>query len=113
MRQSIINKLNSNNMSKKVIEQIKVVKYFGKGEKEPTVIDNPSESELTTVAKAIDSEYQKVIYQNAKLVEALEELIRLKSMKDNVGKTLEYTELMPIAWKNANQALQNNKKIEG
>lgn len=51
--------------------------------------------------------------RNAKLVEALEELIRLKSMKDNVGKTLEYIELMPIAWKNANQALKNTKNIEG
>lgn len=55
---------------KKVIEQIKVVKYFGKGEKEPTVIDNPSAIELTTVAKAICPEYQKVIDHNKKLFDA-------------------------------------------
>ncbi len=54
-------------MRKKSIEQIKVVKYFGKGEKEPTVIDNPSARELTTVAKAICPEYQKVIDENKKL----------------------------------------------
>ncbi len=102
-------------MSKKVIEQIKVVKYFGKGEKEPTVIDNPSARELTTVAKAICLEYQKVIdhnnflevenarltkvYQkavnkthglnatNAKLVEALEEAKKdMEWMWENLSK---------------------------
>ena len=116
MRQSIINKLNSKNMSKKVIEQIKVVKYFGKGEKEPTVIDNPSARELTTVAKAICPEYQKVIDeveflraehpvniairnenknlidQNAKLVEALREFNtyltnRFSMLRQNAGKS--------------------------
>ena len=133
MRQSIINKLNSNNMSKKVIEQIKVVKYFGKGEKEPTVIDNPSARELTTVAKAICPEYQKVIdhnkflevensrltkvYQkavnkthevnahNAKLVEALEKVKdMLESPKLIDGRVLRHI---------VNEALQNNKNIEG
>ena len=103
MRQSIINKLNSNNMSKKVIEQIKVVKYFGKGEKEPTVIDNPSARELTTVAKAICPEYQKVIDQNAKLVEALEIISEYGSTGEDA------VDMKRIA----NQALQNNKKIEG
>ncbi len=103
MRQSIINKLNSNNMSKKVIEQIKVVKYFGKGEKEPTVIDNPSARELTTVAKAIDPEYQKVIDQNAKLVEALEIISEYGSTGEDA------VDMKRIA----NQALQNTKKIEG
>lgn len=103
MRQSIINKLNSNNMSKKVIEQIKVVKYFGKGEKEPTVIDNPSAIELTTVAKAICPEYQKVIDQNAKLVEALEIISEYGSTGEDA------VDMKRIA----NQALQNNKKIEG
>ena len=98
-------------MSKKVIEQIKVVKYFGKGEKEPTVIDNPSARELTTVAKAIDPEYQKVIDeleflraehpvniairnenktlkdQNAKLVEALEKVKKdMEWMWENLSK---------------------------
>lgn len=66
-------------MSKKVIEQIKVVKYFGKGEKEPTVIDNPSASELTTVAKAICPEYQKVE----------DERDKLQAFKDYVHKRLD------------------------
>ncbi len=90
-------------MSKKVIEQIKVVKYFGKGEKEPTVIDNPSARELTTVAKAIDPEYQKVIDQNAKLVEALEIISEYGSTGEDA------VDMKRIA----NQALQNTKKIEG
>ena len=113
-------------MSKKVIEQIKVVKYFGKGEKEPTVIDNPSAIELTTVAKAICPEYQKVIDQNvnlqsdlsawenrakeaeqrnAKLVEALEKVKdMLESPKLIDGRVLRHI---------VNQALHNTKKIEG
>ena len=103
MRQSIINKLNSNSMSKKVIEQIKVVKYFGKGEKEPTVIDNPSARELTTVAKAICPEYQKVIDQNAKLVEALEGLVNSNPIHEGYHEK----KLKAI------EALQNTKNIEG
>lgn len=106
MRQSIINKLNSNSMSKKVIEQIKVVKYFGKGEKEPTVIDNPSARELTTVAKAICPEYQKVIDQNAELKNKHHMFI---------GAVSEFltTEVIMKILTEINQALQNNKKIEG
>ena len=122
MRQSIINKLNSKNMSKKVIEQIKVVKYFGKGEKEPTVIDNPSARELTTVAKAICPEYQKVIDQNAKLVEALREFNtyltnRFSMLRQNAGKSTndkskaQFQLLNEISDKF--RSLQNNKKIEG
>ena len=62
--------------NKKVIEQIKVVKYFGKGEKEPTVIDNPSESELTTVAKAICPDYQKVEDENKILKDQVESIFK-------------------------------------
>ena len=100
-------------MSKKVIEQIKVVKYFGKGEKEPTVIDNPSARELTTVAKAICPEYQKVIDQNAKLVEALEEAKKdMEWMWENLSKphTSDHFNIPSNAINAIELALQNNKK---
>ncbi len=106
-------------MSKKVIEQIKVVKYFGKGEKEPTVIDNPSAIELTTVAKAICPEYQKVIDQNAKLVEAVEEAKDVNFDILCLLKRAIYFIDMTDAGYSSNlkqeiiEALQNNKKIEG
>ena len=99
-------------MSKKVIEQIKVVKYFGKGEKEPTVIDNPSAIELTTVAKAICPEYQKVIDQNAKLVEALEKLHRITCYKLSPSDERD-THASFELFDEVELALQNNKKIEG
>lgn len=100
MRQSIINKLNSNNMSKKVIEQIKVVKYFGKGEKEPTVIDNPSAIELTTVAKAICPEYQKAIdhnkfleFENARLTKMYQKAVnKTHEVNDQNAKLVEALE---------------------
>ena len=122
-------------MSKKIIEQIKVVKYFGKGEKEPTVIDNPSAIELTTVAKAIDPEYQKVIDQNEILQECNEGLrlalenqtkqssTKLKAAVQRNAKLVEAcTELMASYEKYGHllrfdvniirESLQNNKKIE-
>lgn len=113
-------------MSKKVIEQ-KYYKSFEIDSTEKDIIQiwqqDGSESNLvmiekelcTTVAKAIDPEYQKVIDQNDKLVEALEELVELKRMKhlDGEHPSEEYLRRKPIAWNNAYQALQNTKNIEG
>ena len=84
MRQSIINKLNSNSMSKKVIEPV-VIKQKNTNSKsiqiesdDKTVTLKASmpyylhcitidKSKATTVAKAICPEYQKVIDENKKL----------------------------------------------
>ena len=76
----------------------------------------------TTVAKAICPEYQKVIDQNAKLVEALREFNtyltnRFSMLRQNAGKSTndkskaQFQLLNEISDKF--RSLQNTKKIEG
>jgi hypothetical protein len=47
-----------------------------------------------------------------KAKELISELVRLKRIKDNVGKTLEYTECMPIAWGKSIEFLEGTKTKE-
>ncbi len=75
-----------------------------------------SKSKATTVAKAIDPEYQNVIDQNAKLVEALEEAKKdMEWMWENLSKThtSDHFNIPANAINAIELALQNNKKIEG
>ena len=113
MRQSIINKLNSNSMSKKVIEQYDSSKIeiqpYGNDfilvmQDEDTV--SVANSSCTTVAKAICPEYQKVIDQNAELKNKHHMFI---------GAVSEFltTEVIMKILTEINQALQNTKNIEG
>ena len=97
-------------MSKKVIEQkglpnisvhkLEYLTVLVQDGKAPVDIHK---SNATTVAKAICLEYQKVIDQNAKLVEALEIISEYGSTGEDA------VDMKRIA----NQALQNTKKIEG
>lgn len=48
----------------------------------------------------------KSLEREKKLVEALEELVKLKRYKDKVGKDFHYNERQPIAWEKAETALK-------
>ncbi len=86
------------------LECLTVVYQFGKA---PIDIE---ESKATEVAKAIDPEYQKVIDQNAKLVEALRDVelcLESQLYNDEISRGVLSSLLQRV------KALQNTKNIEG
>ncbi len=98
----------------KLLEKIFTIKKCQhKGIHNTTCIykESITDDNRTTVAKAIDPEYQKVIDQNAKLVEALErisESINSKSFGVNtIGWYREQINIRIV------EALKNTKNIEG
>ena len=110
---------------KKVIEQekwdnleINSSDYYGgfvSIETNNTIEIRIEKKHATTVAKAIDPEYQKVIDQNAKLVEALRECqVTISEIKSEDS---EYNSKVFELYRRNNlliiQALQQSKNIEG
>lgn len=59
----------------------------------------------TVVADDINEHVMAVVKERDRYKEALKDLVWLKILKDNEGKTTEYLENMPKAWESAKAAL--------
>ena len=74
-------------------------------------VEELKKKEILGDRKIVQLEHEKTVLKSEveKAKELLSELVRLKRIKDNVGKTLEYTECMPIAWRESIEFLEGTK----